>query len=1767
MTRSRPEPSVGTEIAGYRVEGLLGEGGTGVVYLAEHLHLGRKAALKLLSPDLARDDSFRTRFLREARLAASLDHPHVVPVYDAGEADGLLFIAMRYVEGTDLEAVLASEGPLDPSRALRILGDVADALDAAHAHGLVHRDVKPGNVLIAGADEQEHEEHIYLGDFGVTKATRETSVTQAGLFVGTADYSAPEQIAGASVDARTDVYALGCVLHECLTGEPPFRRDGLVATLWSHVHDPPPAPSRSRAALPPALDDVVAKALAKEPADRYESCGELVEDARRALGVSGAVLQAGRASELPPGTVTFLFTDLEGSTQLLRRLGDAYAEVISEHRGLVESVVARHEGRVVDTQGDAFFVAFARAKDAVATALELQRAHAERRWPDGVRVPVRMGLHSGEPSIAEGGYVGLAVHRAARISGEARGGQILLSTATRELLEEALPTGLELRDLGEHRLKDFDRPERIFELASEGMAEPTIDLAPLPAFRVLGPLEVHADGRALELGGAKPRALLTVLLLHLGEVVSTDHLIDELWGERPPKSAHHLLHVYVSRLRKSLAPVFAESLVSRPPGYVLEIDPDELDARRFERLLGEGRRLLAAEDADAAADRLRTALELWRGPALADFTYEPFAQAEIARLEELRAVALEERIEADLALGRHQDVVGELETLVAAHPLRERPRGQLMLALYRGGRQAEALEVYREARRMLVDDLGIEPSPVLQQLQQAILRHDAALEVRAPRALAPPRERVPRLERAMRKLVTTVVASVPDAPELDGLDPEARRVLVSRTLETMVAVLERHGAVVDELAGETVIGVFGVPATNEDDSLRAVRAAWEARESVEGIGAELDRAWGVRVSSGFGVETGEALVEGDMSPRAVSGEAMARAVRLSKVARPGDVLLGEGTYRLIRHAVLAEETSGVPVQSGLAGSRRLLAVLAEAPTIARRIDSPFVGRELELGQLRQALERAVRDRVLRLVTVVGTAGVGKSRLAQEVLSSLPDRTITLVGRCLSHGEGITYWPLRDVAVQAAGGETREDVLQLLGDDDQRENIADRIMAVIGTADVAGDREATFWAFRRFFEAIARERPLVLVLEDLHWAEPTMLDLVEYLVDWTRDASLLVVCLARPELFDTRPSWSTGKSNAVVLTLEPLGDEESVALVDNLVSGAPLPKEARARIVETAEGNPLFLEQMLAMLAEEERSQGTIVLPTTIQAVLAARLDRLGPGERAVLECAAVPGREFWSEAVAALLPVGARASIPRHLEALVRKELVRASRSTLPGQEAFRFGHALIQEVAYRSVAKEQRAELHERLAGWLEGELGERIGEYEAIVGFHFEQAFRYREELRAVDGHARSLAWRASSRLASAGRRALAQVDPPSAANLLGRAASLVEESEPRRLELLADLVAALREVPDLQRAAVVAGEAVAGAAAAGDRRLEALARIERVHVGLMSARSGAVQEAFDEGEGALAVFRELDDDLGLAKAWRLIAMANRLLGRQSARREALEQALVHAQRSGDRRTEAWIYDGLGGVHNYGPSSVQALLAFAEMSLQWARANGQRFSEVHSLAQGLGRSYAMLGDFEAARRAVAEAKSIVEDLGFVWHRAGVASAAGFVEALAGDPVAAERELRAGYELVEESGMIGSYFGMALRDELAQALYTLGHYDEARGLSELSEELAPADDVQTQVQWRAVRAKVLSREGRAEEAEALARAAVTMVEQTEFLIVHANALLDLGEVLRLAHREDEAAIVVEEALALFERKGDRTSAVRARDVIAQLEASSPAPG
>ena len=817
--------------------------------------------------------------------------------------------------------------------------------------------------------------------------------------------------------------------------------------------------------------------------------------------------------------------------------------------------------------------------------------------------------------------------------------------------------------------------------------------------RVLGPLEARKGGGEVALGGKKLRALLTALALEPGRVVSVDRLIECLWPGDPPETAEHAVHVYVSQLRKALG---SETLLTRPPGYVLEVDRERVDVHRFARLADQGRTALEGGNPAAAEAALREALALWRGPALADFAYEPFAQTDIARLEELRLATVEERVDADLALGRDAELVSELEAFVAAQPLRERPRAQLMLALYRSGRQADALAAYRATRDTLAEELGLDPGPSLKELEAAILRQDESLRLPETASVKPAMQ--------FRRLVTILFVDVVESMALaEALDAEALGVVLGRYFETVSAVLDRHGGTVEKYAGDAVMAAFGIPVSHEDDALRAARAALEIRAAIAALDEQLLHEHGVGLEVRIGLETGEVVAApNDARQRLVTGEAVAIAARLEQGAATGEIVIGELAGRLIDHAAELDSLGELRIRGkrGPVRAYRLVELTPIATAFEHRLDAPLVGRKRELAGLRKALKRALEEASPRVALVVGPPGVGKSRLAAEFVRRAKSVT-ALWGRCLSYGDGITYWPLREVLRDAPRCEERDAILAAL------------------EAETPPPAPEIAWLFRRFCEALARGQPLVLVFDDLHWAEPTFLELVEHVAD-KGEGPIVLVCLAREELTEERPAFLQGRQNADVDELDNLSDLEIHALVDGL-GGGVLESDQRDRVVEAAEGNPFFLEQLLALGLEGGLAERP--LPETIQALLAARLDRLGPGERAVLERGAVVGKEFAAGDVVALLDPEAVPTAQLHLQTLSDRGFVRPR-----GDDEFGFRHILVQEAVYRAAPKRLRAGLHERFADRLD-ETWPDLPELDEFVGYHLERAYRLRTELGESD------------------------------------------------------------------------------------------------------------------------------------------------------------------------------------------------------------------------------------------------------------------------------------------------------------------------------------------------------------------------------------------------------------------------------------------------
>jgi class 3 adenylate cyclase len=1271
-------------------------------------------------------------------------------------------------------------------------------------------------------------------------------------------------------------------------------------------------------------------------------------------------------------------------------------------------------------------------------------------------------------------------------------------------------------------------------------------------FRILGPLEVAEGSRQIPVVGARQGALLALLLLHGNEVSSSDRLLEELWGGEASERSRNALQQAVSRLRRTLG---GGRLVTRHPGYLLRLEPDELDTERFERLLAEGRAALQAGEASRAAETLRVALVLFRGEPLSDFRYEPFAQGEIARLLELRQEALEERIDADLALGHETELVGELEPLVALNPLREHLTGQLMLALYRSGRQADALESYRRARECLVEELGLEPGPELRELEAAILRQDASLSLPVP-ARRIPEPAITRAEpvREVRKTVTVLFADLADSTGLaDRLDPEALRKVLARHFELGSQAICRHGGSVEKYIGDAVMAVFGVPDLHEDDALRALRAASELRDGTSALNEELARDFGVRLAVRIGINTGE-VVAGDASAGQplVTGEPVVTAARLEQAATPGEILIGDWTRRLASNAVRVEPRSPLNLKGKEkpVTAWRLLELVPDAPTFARRLDVPLVGREIELDQLETAFRRAVRERSFHLVTVLGHPGIGKTRLARELVVKLAAEAQVLEGRCLAYGEGITFWPLRDLVLELAGPEDpRGRLLELLADVEDKAWIAERLSGAIGLSEKSAPTEEIFPAVRKLLESLAQHQPLLVLIEDLHWAEAAFLDLIEHLADFAADAPVLMLCLARLELLDERPDWSGGKRNATLLELGSLTEEEAEQLIDSL-GGAARVAEERTIIKAAAEGNPLFLEQMDAWLAEE-RPAGELPPPPTIQAVLAARLERLGPGERAVLDRAAIVGKEFQQDGVLELLPQEVRPSSARHAEALVRKQFIRPARST-GGGDAFHFRHVLIQDAAYRGIPKELRADLHERFAAWLERESGERVAEVEEIIGYHLEQAHRYRTELSPSDPRAAALAQRAGERLAAAGARAVARGDVHAAASLLARAASLLPRLDPRRVALLPDLGESLAEAGRLEEGRAVLHEAVEAARAVGNASVEwrALAADGWWRLRMDRAPHAEIEELARHAIGALD---EIGEESGLAKAWRLLGDVHHARGEYVRTCEATERAFEHARQAGDRHEQFMSLAVLGVCMLWGATPVEE--GIRRLTAIREEVGDDPPLEAAAL-RSLGGFHALRGQVDEGRRLVDRSRAILEELGFRWAIAAIPFVSGHIERLAGDLEAAEREFRQGVALWYEMGELAAQF--TLLAELADVLYEQGRYAEADDAAArvLAAKMA---DLEHQAHGGAVRSKTLARRGDLQEAERIARATASLTDGCDSVHLRTRSILALAEVLELAGRAAEAAPLAREAVRLYEAKGDVISARRTRKRLVRL--------
>ena len=1028
-----------------------------------------------------------------------------------------------------------------------------------------------------------------------------------------------------------------------------------------------------------------------------------------------------------------------------------------------------------------------------------------------------------------------------------------------------------------------------------------------------------------------------------------------------------------------------------------------------------------------------------------------------------------------------------------------------------------------------------------------------------------------------RKTVTLVFAD-PRPATMDGrpASGEALREVMPRYFEVMRTALERHGGTVEKFIGDAVMAVFGLPVRHEDDALRAIRAAAEMQAALPALNEEFRGTWGVELANHIGINTGT-VIAGDASlgQRLVTGDAVNTAARLEQAAGPGEVIVGELTRRLAGDQLEVEVIPPLALK-GKAEPVPAFRLVKVAPRPVERtsLDTPFVGRQAELELLAASLADARQEAACRLVTIIGDAGVGKTRLLREFSRAGEGTSQVVRGRCLAYGDGVTYWPILEI-VRAAAGIAEDDAADVamskiaeLADDPDDETddplaIALRVASAIGLSATQFRGPELFWGIRRMLEAMARRRPLAVVIDDIHVASPTFLDLLDHLLEASSHAPILVVAVGRRELLEDHAEWTAAHPVGRVV-LEPLTGDDGDALLDQLLPG--LDASVRTRILDAAEGNPLYVEQIASMLVERGslRLEGVrwiaqgdraIAVPPTVEALVAARLDALAPGERQVIDPASVIGLGFAHDALEELIEPAARPNLRERLEVLALKQLVR----TVTADEFYRFGHAVIRDTAYGSLLKRVRAAWHEAFVAWAEpvNRARGREIEFEEILGYHLEQAYRYRVELGSLDQRAREVGSRGAEKLASAGRRAISRGDRPGAASLLRRAIAMLPRESRSRAELLPALSIALTDLGSFDEAKAVLAEAIAFAEQAGATALRARALVGLIALEVYSGESARPNEQAErEIEAAIGDLEREGDDGGLARAWLAKSLLVGNTGRFAEAADAALRAVPHARRAGDVRRVAQAAQMYAGIALLGPTPAPEVLSSSEQLLLDAAEDRMAESVILGTVAVL---HAMRGSFDEARSQYRKSRGMLEELGPTVMAMSTSTESARVELLAGDPRQAEVELRRDDAALAALGE--RYYRSTIQALLAEALFLQDRREEAMAASRLAEELADPEDTAVQIWWRTARAQVLAAEGRVDEAASLVDTAIGMARESGSPSFIGGALTARAVVLNLAGEQERSGPPLREALMQFELKGDLVSADRIRARLAAIPA------
>ncbi len=1051
-----------------------------------------------------------------------------------------------------------------------------------------------------------------------------------------------------------------------------------------------------------------------------------------------------------------------------------------------------------------------------------------------------------------------------------------------------------------------------------------------------------------------------------------------------------------------------------------------------------------------------------------------------------------------------------------------------------------------------------------------------------------------------RRVVSVLFADLVGSTSLAGrLDPEAMRRLVGEYFAAVREEIQRHGGTVEKFIGDAVMAVFGVPAVHEDDPERAVRAALAMQQRMPALNAALGADLHIRI----GISTGEVVAD----PRAreggefmVTGDAVNLAARLQQHAPADGIVVDDRTHRATR--LVLQYVPLAPVGSGDAAARARWQVtgVAERPA-GKGLHAPLVGRDDEVQFLLALYRRVVDGRRHHLASIIGSAGVGKTRLVEEVLAALrngADPPHVLRGRCPAYGEGLTYWPLAEMLKResgikdsdpaaAAAEKLRTRVMRLctplLGAEESARIAADlaTILGVevaqdveglrrerhhalklaaeglaAGTREVrqAGERPAgdvLLRAFRSFLLARAQERPLLVVFEDLHWAEESLLDLVEHLALRGVEAPVLTLCLARPELLERHPDWGGRIRNYTALSLAPLPKEQGLRLVGALLQGEAVPPEVRDAIVAKAEGNPFFIEEILRMLIDS----GSLVrgergwrlaspaiemrIPDTIHSILAARLDLLPPLERRVTQDAAVMGRVFWLGALLATDGLNAAEAVAA-LERLQERELVEErTPSSLAEEREFAFKHALVREVAYSTLPKAARSDRHLRFARWIQNSATQSAGKFLEVLAYHYEQAWRYRFE---TGDKAADLARQAVAALRAAGARALTLRTLPEARRLYERALAVLRNAALEGdVVLLLELLTGRSEVVKwMSQPAVLLEDTemvLRLAPTVGRDDLLARAWLNRAFAEYLHERLEASEEALGR---ALQLFAGLGDRQGEAEALEVLGRVTEgLRGTLSKAHVAYREAMALYRQLQDGQGLARTMAHLGRSLLDGGDLEEARRVLSE-GLALARQHHERISEAKCL-MGLGVLAHLTGDSPTAIRRHEETMVLAQELGDAVGAAAVRRHLGMHYLRRGRVDEAEREMRAAYALYREHAPDEPAF--ILRG-LAEVLLARGDLLAAADHAERALGGIASEDPVGLATYGATLGKVRAAQGRREEAEELFRRSLELLEKSEYRVDLALTLYKYGEALRLLGGEAEARQVLERARQLFARMG-----------------------